>query len=88
MAVPLLKTKLYIPPFRPGLVSRSRLIERLDEGLRTGRKLTLISAPAGFGKTTLVSDWIRQADRPVALAVHPILADPWSEGWGQPHFFT
>ena len=58
MAVPLLKTKLYIPPVRPGLVSRPRLIEQLDEGLRTGRKLTLISAPAGFGKTTLLSEWI------------------------------
>ena len=58
MAVPLLKTKLYIPPARPGLVSRPRLVERLDEGLRTGRKLTLISAPAGFGKTTLLNEWI------------------------------
>ncbi len=58
MAVPLLKTKLYIPPVRSGLVSRPRLVERLDEGLRTGRKLTLVSAPAGFGKTTLLSEWI------------------------------
>jgi LuxR family maltose regulon positive regulatory protein len=58
MAAPLLKTKLYIPPARPGLVSRPRLVERLDEGLRTGRKLTLISAPAGFGKTTLLNEWI------------------------------
>ncbi len=51
----LLNTKLYIPPTRPELVPRSRLIERLDGGLH--RKLTLISAPAGFGKTTLVSEW-------------------------------
>jgi LuxR family maltose regulon positive regulatory protein len=58
VAIPLLKTKLYIPPVRPGLVSRPRLVERLDEGLRLGRRLTLISAPAGFGKTTLVSEWI------------------------------
>jgi len=58
MATPLLKTKLYIPPVRPGLVSRPRLIERLDEGLRQGRQLTLISAPAGFGKTTLLSEWV------------------------------
>jgi LuxR family maltose regulon positive regulatory protein len=57
VAIPLLRAKLYVPPVRPGLVSRPRLVERLDEGLRTGRKLTLISAPAGFGKTTLVSEW-------------------------------
>jgi ATP/maltotriose-dependent transcriptional regulator MalT len=49
MSSPLLTTKLYIPPIRPELVSRPRLIERLDGGLH--RKLTLISAPAGFGKT-------------------------------------
>ncbi len=64
METPLLQTKLYIPPTRPELVARPRLIERLNEGLC--RKLTLISAPAGFGKTTLVSDWIRQGEMPVA----------------------
>jgi LuxR family maltose regulon positive regulatory protein len=53
---PLLHTKLHIPAVRPGLVSRSRLIERLNSGL--DRKLTVISAPAGFGKTTLVSEWL------------------------------
>ena len=62
MPVPILATKLYIPPARPKVVLRSHLIERLQAGLRQpqgfGRKLTLISAPAGFGKTTLVSEWI------------------------------
>jgi LuxR family maltose regulon positive regulatory protein len=58
MATPLLTTKLYIPPVRPNLVPRPRLIERLNAGPRSGRKLTLISAPAGFGKTTLVSEWV------------------------------
>ncbi len=58
MTTPLLITKLYIPPVRPELVSRPRLIERLDAGLH--RKLTLISAPAGFGKTTLLSEWASQ----------------------------
>jgi LuxR family maltose regulon positive regulatory protein len=53
----LLQTKLRIPRVRPGLVSRPRLIERLNEALHLGRKLTLISAPAGFGKTTLLSEW-------------------------------
>ena len=51
-----LSTKLYIPPTQPELVSRPLLIRKLNEGLH--RKLTFISAPAGFGKTTLVSDWI------------------------------
>jgi LuxR family maltose regulon positive regulatory protein len=53
---PILQTKLCIPPIRPELVSRPRLIERLSAGPH--RKLTLVSAPAGFGKTTLVSEWV------------------------------
>ena len=58
MPAPILATKLYIPPPRPRAVSRPRLIERLDEGLAAGRRLTLISAAAGFGKTTLASEWM------------------------------
>jgi LuxR family maltose regulon positive regulatory protein len=61
---PILATKLYIPAPRPKVVFRPRLIERLNEGLH--RKLTLISAPAGFGKTTLVSEWVAGCERPVA----------------------
>ncbi|MCI0832315.1 MAG: helix-turn-helix transcriptional regulator [Chloroflexi bacterium] len=53
---PLLETKLYIPKWRPGLVSRPRLIERMHQGME--RKLTLVSAPAGFGKTTLLAEWL------------------------------
>ena len=64
MPPPMLTTKLYIPRLRPNVVSRPRLIERLNEGLQ--RKLTLISAPAGFGKTTLVSEWVEGIERPVA----------------------
>ncbi len=60
----ILATKLYIPPPRSKLVRRTRLIERLNEGKH--RKLTLISAPAGFGKTTLVSEWIAGCKRPAA----------------------
>ena len=66
MSAPILATKLYIPPPRPKIVLRPRLIERLNEGLSSGRKLTLISAPAGFGKTTLVSEWVAGCERPVA----------------------
>src|SRR2546426_8251348 len=53
MPTPILATKLYLPRLRPNVVSRPRLLERLNAGLH--RKLTLIAAPAGFGKTTLVS---------------------------------
>ena len=58
MPTPILATKLYIPPPRAKIVLRPRLIERMNEGLSSGHKLTLISAPAGFGKTTLVSEWV------------------------------
>jgi len=58
MALPLLQTKLHIPPLRPEFVPRPRLIERLNAGRH--RKLTLISAPAGFGKTTLVAEWLQR----------------------------
>ena len=57
MVTPLLTTKLYIPHARPRLVSRQRLIERLNAG---SSRLTLVSAPAGFGKTTIISEWVRQ----------------------------
>ena len=66
MVAPILATKLYIPLPRLGIVSRPRLIEQLNIGLRSGHKLTLISASAGFGKTTLVSEWIASCGRPVA----------------------
>jgi len=54
----LLATKLLIPPPRPNLVPRPRLLAQLNEGLRQGHRFTLVAAPAGFGKTTLVSEWI------------------------------
>src|SRR5688572_29889107 len=63
---PILATKLYIPPLPPKVVVRTRLLERLDEGLSEGSKLSLISAPAGFGKTTLVSEWLASGKRPTA----------------------
>ena len=65
MTTPILATKLYIPPPRAKIVLRPRLIERLNDGLSSGCKLTLISASAGFGKTTLVSEWIAGSKRPV-----------------------
>jgi LuxR family maltose regulon positive regulatory protein len=62
----LLRTKLYIPPVHPQLVPRPRLTARLDEGVRLGRKLTLVSAPAGYGKTTLLSEWVASSGGAVA----------------------
>ena len=72
-SVPILVTKLFIPPPPPKVVSRARLIEQLNGGLSAGCKLTLVSAPAGFGKTTLVSEWI------AALSSSPL---PMREGLG------
>ena len=62
----LLQTKLYIPPTRPGHVKRPRLLNRLDEGLEQPRVLTLISAPAGYGKSSLAVEWIHERHRPIA----------------------
>jgi len=56
MATSILVTKLFVPPTRAKLVHRPGLIERLNNGLN--RRLTLLSAPAGFGKTTLVGHWV------------------------------
>ena len=60
----LLATKLHVPVPQPGLVSRPRLTERLDEG--PGRGLMLVCAPAGYGKTALLADWAPRAQPPVA----------------------
>ena len=66
----LLHTKLGIPLLRSVAVARSRLLERVNAGLVQGgeflRKLTLVSAPAGYGKTTLVSEWLHGLGLPVA----------------------
>ena len=64
MPTPILATKLHIPAPRPKLVLRPRLIERLNNGLHC--KLTLVSGPAGFGKTTIASIWISGCQLPAA----------------------
>jgi LuxR family maltose regulon positive regulatory protein len=66
----LLETKLYVPRSGRGLVPRPRLSERLDRG--TASKLTLVSAPAGFGKTTLLTEWL--AARPATQSTDERLA--------------
>jgi LuxR family maltose regulon positive regulatory protein len=64
MSTPILATKLYVTPPQAKVVLRHRLIKRLNEGLH--RKLTLVSAPAGFGKTTLLGGWLAGRERPAA----------------------
>jgi LuxR family maltose regulon positive regulatory protein len=59
-----LATKLHVPQPRPGFLPRPRLLERLDEA--PAAELVLVCAPAGFGKTALLSDWARSVRRPVA----------------------
>src|SRR5690349_20134456 len=68
MAGPLLETKLHVPRWRRSLVARPRLGERLSRGMESA--LTLVSAPAGFGKTTLLAEWLAVA-----------AADGWSVAW-------
>ena len=58
MQIPILQTKLQVPVTRSGFVARPRLLDQLHEGQH--RRLTLISAPAGFGKTSLVAEWAAQ----------------------------
>ena len=70
MATPILATKLYAPPPRPQVVPRPHLLECLNAGFRSGCKLTLVSAPAGSGKTTLISAWVHQ-NGDVTRGVHP-----------------
>ncbi len=72
---PLLRTKLFIPPVRSERVARSGLIARLNQN--RGKALILVSAPAGFGKTTLLAEWSAQAGWPVAwLSLGPEDNDP------------
>lgn len=66
MATVLIRTKLYIPPLRHEHVTRPRLVQRLDRS--PGQKLTLISAPAGFGKSALLGEWLAQNGAPSAVA--------------------
>jgi len=63
MKLPILSTKLYIPPLQPKTVLRSHLIKQLNKGAKG--KLTLISASAGFGKTILLCQWVENYNYPV-----------------------
>ena len=72
---PILDTKLFIPEIKSELVRRQRLIARMNDGI--DKRLILISAPAGFGKTTLLSEWVSQSDVPAAwISIDPSDNDP------------
>jgi LuxR family maltose regulon positive regulatory protein len=60
----ILETKISLPKYRSKILSRPRLYERLDQGLNG--TLTLISAPAGYGKTTLITSWVKNLKRSIA----------------------
>jgi LuxR family transcriptional regulator, maltose regulon positive regulatory protein len=71
----LLATKLHVPGARPGFLARPRLLQRLTEG--TAGALTLVCAPAGFGKTSLLGDWARRSRQSVAwLSLDRADSDP------------
>jgi LuxR family maltose regulon positive regulatory protein len=75
MPPPVIATRLLVPPIRPQAVARPRLIARLNAGLQ--RKLTLIAAPAGFGKTTLVSQWLQNVEQPDRERAGLVLRSAW-----------
>src|SRR6478672_5743832 len=66
MPSPLVRTKLYVPRARHTVVPRARLLDRLRAGAGGQPRLTVVSGPAGFGKTTLLATWAAAASRPVA----------------------
>ena len=59
MVATLLSTKLTVPPANPHWISRPRLLRLLDQGLHPSCRLSLVSAPAGYGKTSLLGEWVR-----------------------------
>ena len=70
-------TKLFLPSLQPGLVTRPRLFDALDEAWHTSQRLILLSAPPGYGKTTLLSEWIAVREIPaVWLALDDKDNDP------------
>jgi LuxR family maltose regulon positive regulatory protein len=77
LTTPILQTKLHCPTPPPSAISRPQLMELLDRGVEAGRQISLVSAPAGFGKTTCISEWAGSCGRPVTwLSLDPADNDP------------
>ncbi|ULO05931.1 hypothetical protein H1230_23170 [Paenibacillus sp. 19GGS1-52] len=76
----IVSTKLHIPHVRKSLVSRPRLILKLNEGMEA--KLTLVSAQAGYGKTTVLSEWVKQCNSLVAWVSLDKQDNDWIQFWG------
>lgn len=77
MSLPLLATKFNIPPTNPNLIGRERLSNLLDEGLQSGHLLTLICAPTGYGKTSMVSQWVHARKAGNSLETSPFRQFIW-----------
>jgi LuxR family maltose regulon positive regulatory protein len=75
----LVKTKLHIPHVRNVLVSKSRLMRKLNKGLEA--KLTIVSAPAGYGKTTVLSEWVKQCSSLLAWVSLDKQDNDWIQFW-------
>jgi len=71
----LVADKFVCTPLRPSFVHRPRLTQRIAQGIQLAHKLTLISAPAGFGKTTLVGEWIANSQQSAAWLSKVVTSD-------------
>lgn len=79
MNLPILETKLFVPPLVHNRINRTGLVTQLNEGLRPGCKIILVCAPAGYGKTSLLSEWISSANTDAGfawLSLEPAENDP------------
>lgn len=85
MPTAFLNTKMYWAHEKPNLVARPRLLEKLDRGLDGDQSLILLSAPAGYGKTTLLHEWLsaKAEGYPSRDSVHPssVILPPWRVAW-------
>ncbi|MHB8132686.1 MAG: tetratricopeptide repeat protein [Anaerolineaceae bacterium] len=75
MDIPLISTKYLIPQPGDSSIERLRLIDKINNGLRLGKRLILVCAPAGYGKTTLIVDWVNRITNPLTGSIFPQFGD-------------